>query len=147
MLFVSLANKGYHDVGHLVGVTIFFRPSVYMCMNEHAFSCFHISVWVCLPLDICMHGPVHVYVFARMRMHMGMHANQIYPCVCTSTCVISRRHNIWSLPRTFVSRTVPDGKGYGANMGPAWGRQHPGGPHVGPMNLAIWAMQTSHPYT
>ena len=24
-------------------------------------------------------------------------------------------------------------------MGPIWGRQVPGGPHVGPMNLAIWA--------
>ena len=23
-------------------------------------------------------------------------------------------------------------------MGPAWGRQDPGGPHVGPMNFAIW---------
>ena len=23
-------------------------------------------------------------------------------------------------------------------MGPIWGRQDPGGPHVGPMNLAIW---------
>ena len=23
-------------------------------------------------------------------------------------------------------------------MGPIWGRQGPGGPHVGPMNLAIW---------
>ena len=25
-------------------------------------------------------------------------------------------------------------------MGPIWGRQDPGGPHVGPMNLAIWDM-------
>ena len=32
----------------------------------------------------------------------------------------------------------PDSKVYGANMGPIWGRQDPGGPHVGPMNLAIW---------
>ena len=23
-------------------------------------------------------------------------------------------------------------------MGPTWGRQDPDGPHVGPMNLAIW---------
>ena len=23
-------------------------------------------------------------------------------------------------------------------MGPTWGQQDPGGPHVGPMNLAIW---------
>ena len=23
-------------------------------------------------------------------------------------------------------------------MGPIWGRQDPGGPHVGPMNFALW---------
>ena len=32
----------------------------------------------------------------------------------------------------------PGSKVYGAKMGPTWGRQDPGGPHVGPMNLAIW---------
>ena len=25
-----------------------------------------------------------------------------------------------------------------ANMGPIWGRQDPGGPHVGLVNFAIW---------
>ena len=33
---------------------------------------------------------------------------------------------------------TPDRKVHGANMGPNWGRQDPGGPHVGPVNLAIW---------
>ena len=33
----------------------------------------------------------------------------------------------------------PDSKVPGANMGPIWGRQDPGGPHIGPMNFAIWA--------
>ena len=32
----------------------------------------------------------------------------------------------------------PDGKVHGANMGPIWGRQDPGGPDVGPMSFAIW---------
>ena len=32
----------------------------------------------------------------------------------------------------------PDSKVDRANMGPIWGRQDPGGPHVGPMNFAIW---------
>ena len=36
----------------------------------------------------------------------------------------------------------PDSKVHGANMGPIWGRQDPGGPHVGPMNFAIWAALT-----
>ena len=34
-------------------------------------------------------------------------------------------------------RLDPDSKVHGAYMGPTWGRQGPGGPHVGPMNLAI----------
>ena len=34
--------------------------------------------------------------------------------------------------------TVPDSKVHGAYMGPIWGRQDPDGPHVGPMNVAIW---------
>ena len=33
----------------------------------------------------------------------------------------------------------PDSKVHGANMGPIWGQQDPGGPHVGPMNFAVWA--------
>ena len=39
-------------------------------------------------------------------------------------------HRYWS--------NHPDSKVHGANMGPIWGRQDPGGPHVGPMNFAIW---------
>ena len=34
--------------------------------------------------------------------------------------------------------TPPDSKVFGANVGPIWGRQDPGGPQVGPMNFAIW---------
>ena len=34
----------------------------------------------------------------------------------------------------------PDSKVRGANMGPIWGRQDPNGPHVGPMNFAIWGI-------
>ena len=32
----------------------------------------------------------------------------------------------------------PDSKVHGAKMGPIWGWQDPGGPHVGPMNFDIW---------
>ena len=37
----------------------------------------------------------------------------------------------------------PDSKVHGANMGPIWGQQDPGGPHVGPMNFAIWEVNQS----
>ena len=41
-------------------------------------------------------------------------------------------------PHSRPKRTSPDNKVPGANMGPIWGRQDPGGPHVGPMNFAVW---------
>ena len=34
----------------------------------------------------------------------------------------------------------PDSKVHGAHTGPTWGRQDPGGPQVGHMNLAIWVI-------
>ena len=38
----------------------------------------------------------------------------------------------------YQQTSYPDSKVHGGNMGPIWGRQDPGGPHVGPMNFAIW---------
>ena len=35
-----------------------------------------------------------------------------------------------------------DSKVHGANVGPILGWQDPGGPHVGPTNLAIWGVIT-----
>ena len=32
----------------------------------------------------------------------------------------------------------PESKVHGANMGLIWGREDRGGPHIGPMNIAIW---------
>ena len=39
---------------------------------------------------------------------------------------------------TYFSTAIPDSKVHGANMGPIWARQDSGGPHVGPINFAIW---------
>ena len=36
--------------------------------------------------------------------------------------------------------TSPDSKVHWAYMGPTWGRQDPGGSHVGPMILALWVL-------
>ena len=40
----------------------------------------------------------------------------------------------WNLKQSIH---IPDSKVHGANMGPTWVLSAPGGPHVGPMNLAI----------
>ena len=38
----------------------------------------------------------------------------------------------------YLFRNIPDNKVHWVNMGPTWVLSSPGGPHVGPMNLAIW---------
>ena len=38
------------------------------------------------------------------------------------------------------NNNYPDNKAHGVNMGPTWGRQDPDGPHIGPMNFAIWVI-------
>ena len=43
------------------------------------------------------------------------------------------------LPHT-IAAYLPDSTVHGAHIGPTWGRQVPGGPHVGPSNLVIWAV-------
>ena len=40
------------------------------------------------------------------------------------------------------SAMTPDSKVHGANMGPTWDLSAPDGPHVGPMNIAIWGLGT-----
>ena len=48
---------------------------------------------------------------------------------------ILRQYVVWMLSQ---SETNPDSKVHVTNIGPIWGRQDPGGTHVGPMNFAIW---------
>ena len=50
-----------------------------------------------------------------------------------------RSNDAWDFPPPF--EILPDSKVHGANMGPIWGRQDPGGTHIGPMNLALGDVQ------
>ena len=43
-------------------------------------------------------------------------------------------------PSWVLCMPFPESKVHGANMGPIWGRQDPGGPYVGPMSFAIWVV-------
>ena len=55
--------------------------------------------------------------------------------LCLAVCW---RHCDVNVTTSSFRYDVPDNKVHEANMGPIWGRQVPGGPHVGPMILAIW---------
>ena len=37
-----------------------------------------------------------------------------------------------------ISKLAIDSKIYATNTVPIWGRQDPGGPHVGSVNFALW---------
>ena len=54
-----------------------------------------------------------------------------YQCIYKERALEGLKHNIYDTPDSMV---------HGANMGPIWGRQDPGRPHVGPMNFAIWEL-------
>ena len=50
---------------------------------------------------------------------------------CLNICLVRSTTSSWH------GIANPDSKVHGPNMGPTWGRQAPGGPHVGLMNFAI----------
>ena len=82
-------------------------------------------VWVCFYLfrKYC--------VFIR---HFEMSDANVIACICV---VITYEWSQLLLCMQKLNKD-PDSKVHGANMGTIWGRQDPGGPHVGPMNFAIW---------
>ena len=64
----------------------------------------------------------------------------------TTDCLFLRFNGrIWDIPAILTVRyfkifllNYTDSKVHGANMGPTWVLSAPGGPHIGPMNLAVW---------
>ena len=56
-------------------------------------------------------------------------------CLLLVPCIVEYNSILWFCCHVICN---PDSKVHGANKGPIWGRQVPGGPHVGPMNFAIW---------
>ena len=61
-----------------------------------------------------------------------------YSAKCFKTPQYSWMYELSLWKENNNTQTIPISKLHGANMGPIWGRQDPGGPHVGPMNFVIW---------
>ena len=68
------------------------------------------------------------------------------PC-CDLTAVLKYSFSLKSFWVTSLAlgQSYPDSKVHGANMGPTWVLSAPDGPHVGPMNFAIWDAIASVP--
>ena len=72
----------------------------------------------------------------RASHPIATHVQDVYKCAHRIPCaeIVHSQHM-----RSYRMRMrTPNSKVHGSNMGPIWGRQDPGGPHVGPMNFAIW---------
>ena len=82
-----------------------------------------------------------------MRIFHGLYLAHAY---YNATIVAKGTSLIYSCySKTIISMTWldPDSKVCGANIGPTWGRQVPGGPNGGPMNLAIWVVQDCNTFS
>ena len=76
------------------------------------------------------HGVILVFNSMMARMSNNTKFNSKLLCYYS---IIS-----WTIPEKLNGiNENPDSKDHEAYMGPTWGRQDPGGTHVGPMNLAI----------
>ena len=74
-----------------------------------------------------------IYVTVQYIWYMPLNIVMRWICYALFTVAIW-----WDHGRFVALLDYPDIKVHGANMGPIWGRQDPGGPHVGPMNSVIW---------
>ena len=94
---------------------------------------------------------IKIHTFSFMKMHLKVpSAKWRHYCLGldvfntnVNEATSSHHRNIISTPESVLFYrywTPPPGnKVHGANMGPIWGRQDLGGPHIFPMNFAIWA--------
>ena len=119
---------------------------------------------VCLLTIQLHHSPLHqmckMHIFnQQFDLSRGLHNNllRIFTCnismkmtqivkTLQSMLIYFNRH-IYECQRYYYRsgpltswKSNPDNKVHGANMGPTWVLSAPDGPHVGPMNLAIWGI-------
>ena len=102
------------------------------------------------PMSIWIHQVImskqcltHVYNVTALELS---HHPTLVPVVATDACLAANTVRPSAFIRLCWLQSHPDSKVHGANMGPTWGRQVPGGPQVGPMNLVIWAGMFSSKY-
>ena len=102
-----------------------FASSIYNCMTIHSLenSCFQVNNYA--------RSWAAWHYRKKRNVHIVALRVGIQRCLADARSVsVSWRHHVYVYH-------FPDSKVHGAYMGPTWGRQDPGGPHVGPMNLAI----------
>ena len=111
------------------------------------------SFW---PSDTFMHGKIWVITSLVNGLSLVTSHKMILFCMDVSVHLQQGKFQLWvnwfmsqsslsnvglriaNTPSATHCCAYPDSKVHGANMGPIWGQQNPGGPYVGPMNFVIW---------
>ena len=111
---------------------------------KHSKICFQVIEFILSKRHCCWRQILYIYIYTCVYVCVYVKSDEILrlyppPQPPPQWALISRRMSNWPyhVP-TFFLLYHPDNKVRGANMGPIWGRQDPGGPHAGHMNLAIW---------
>ena len=81
-----------------------------------------------------------IFLFDFISSVSPKNTDTIYASSCPPSCHVSPPHEMLgdiSYPCVLFSPQLWRQIRF---MGPIWGRQVPGGPHVGPMNFAIWVV-------
>ena len=96
--------------------------------SHHSYTkkCF----WTYTRVQFVLYNMICIFILFFMHLDVWF-ISQTSIHIWYRSAVYSQYHNV-------VYNAYPDSKVRGANMAPIWGRQDPGGSHVGPMNFAIW---------
>ena len=98
-------------------------------------------------LQSCTNPVIYIYIYCARNMVKSIfistpiNIHQTYDNIYFMLEAWWGPHFCWLvtyLISIHETHDFPDSKVHGANMGPTWVLSAPDGPHVGPMNLAIW---------
>ena len=104
--------------------------NIFYIISPHDSTLLNHTMYVAVKFCMVFTMPYH----NEPRGNLPMLIFVLGPCCC----FIRLPRCVLNVCQWLVSTIIPDSKVHGANTGPIWGRQDPNGPHVGPMNFAIW---------
>ena len=113
----------------------------YFNQNKFSFTKMHLKISSAKRRPFCPEARL-IKLAGSGTIYPMEYAPDFVVILCYSCITSPLIHSIYS--PTFcwnispVLGRPPDNKVHGANMWPSWGGQDSSGPHVGPMNLAIW---------
>ena len=140
-IWLSIQNKRNINTASIIWYTLYYRQLNERVLNEINDHC----TTICLTI---VQGLRNLFILKLHSFHRALCSNLIiietYDINATNEIDISIYTNIKAYLISEQTRNNPDNKVHGATMEPIWGRQDPGGPHVGPLNLAFYPDSKVH---